>query len=146
MDGTRFDGLTRALATGATRRRTLLGVAGSALAGLLGLAGIEEAAAACVKAGKKGCNGPKNGKCCDGARCTRGNKTTEGRCVCLRSLKQCGRECVNLKTNKENCGSCNNRCRGARSCTNGACVSVLGCRAGDQYCNNFAGCPEVPPA
>ncbi|MDQ3413169.1 MAG: hypothetical protein M3509_13740 [Chloroflexota bacterium] len=60
MDGSRFDGITRALATGATRRRTLLGVAGSTLAGLLGLVGVEDAAAACIKPGKQGCDGPKN--------------------------------------------------------------------------------------
>jgi len=39
MDTDRFDGMTKALATGASRRRLVKRAAGSALAGLLGLAG-----------------------------------------------------------------------------------------------------------
>lgn len=148
MDGSRFDGFVRALATGATRRRALRGVAGSAFAGLLGHLGIEEAAAACVKPGKKGCQGPRHRKCCTGARCQGGTKDKVGKCVCSGSHKQCDTTCVNTKKDRKHCGSCNNRCPGALICEGGECVSVLGCRAGDQYCNqsdppNQPKCPHT---
>lgn len=54
MDGSRFDRVARTLAAGATRRQALLGVTSGAMASLLGLAGVEDAAAGCVKPGKKG--------------------------------------------------------------------------------------------
>lgn len=140
MDGSRFDGIVRGLATGATRRRTLLGL-GGVLAGLFGHLGVEEAAAACVKPGKLGCKGPRNGKCCDGARCIRGNSDHAGRCVCLRSLKQCGRECVNTQSDPKHCGGCNKRCASGHSCKAGRCTSKLGCRAGHHFCTSGAATP-----
>jgi hypothetical protein len=141
LDGSRFDGIIRALATGTTQRRTLLGLAGSALAGLLGQVGMEDASAACIKPGKKGCNGPRNRKCCQGATCQGGSNTKNGRCTCKSGLKQCGNECVNLKKDKENCGNCKNQCAGTRTCKQGKCTSKLGCRAGQQFCGNSDSCP-----
>jgi hypothetical protein len=145
MDGSRFDGFVRALTARTTRRRALLELAGSALASLLSLARVEETSAACVKPGKLGCKGPRNGKCCDGARCTRGNKDHAGRCVCLRSLKQCGRDCVNTKNDPKHCGRCNKRCAPGHSCKSGRCTSKLGCKAGQHFCSNgvVTPCPRT---
>jgi len=135
MDGLRFDGITRALATGTTRRHTLLGVAGSAIAGLLGFTGIEDAAAACIKPGKKGCDGPKDKKCCKGATCQGGSKDKEGRCKCRGSLKQCGSTCVNTQQDEKHCGKCNKKCTGSNRCKSGKCTSKLGCKVGDAICD-----------
>lgn len=141
MDDLRFDRLVWALVTGATRRQTLQRVAGAGLAGLLAQAGIEEAAAACVKLGKKGCKGPRNRKCCPGATCTGGNKDKVGKCVCRGGLKQCGATCVDTASDKNHCGGCNQTCPAGLICTNGTCTSVLGCRAGDQICVDDGNCP-----
>ncbi|MBA2519414.1 MAG: hypothetical protein H0V24_07095 [Chloroflexia bacterium] len=133
MDGSRFDGITRALATGQTRRHALLGAAGSAIAGLLGLAGVEDVAAAWVKPGKKGGDGPKNKKCCDGATCKGGNNDKEGKGECKGRLKQCGDKCVNLRNDK--------KCEGSNKCKNSKCRSTLGCKVGQNICG---GPPTVP--
>ncbi len=135
MDGSRFDGITRALATDQTRRWTLQGFAGSALAGLLGLIGSEDAAAACVKPGKKGCDGPNNKQCYRGTTCQGGSRTKEGTCKCTGKLKACGGTCVNTKKDDKHCGGCNKRCKGQNTCKNGRCTSKLGCKAGFTICN-----------
>lgn len=96
MDGSRFDGITRALATGRTRRHALQGLAASAIVGLLGLAGIEDAAA-CRKTGKSCTDDKKNGDCCSGI-CRKGkcrsNRAAAGctvrsRDTCKNSLVRC---------------------------------------------------------
>lgn len=143
MDGSRFDGWTRALATGVTRRQTLRGIiAGGTLAGLLGHAGLD--AAACVKPGKKGCRGPRHRTCCDGARCQGGTATNEGRCVCTGDRKQCGTTCVNPKTDTMHCGRCNKKCAAGHTCKRGTCTSPLGCRAGKDFCQGSSSgqCPN----
>ncbi len=136
MDGSRFDRITRALAIGQTRRRTLQGIFGGTFAGLLGLAGVEDAAAACVKPGKKGCDGPKNKKCCDGAICKGGSNNQEGRCRCKGKLKQCDGKCVNINKDDKHCGKCNKKCTGQNTCKNGKCTSKLGCKAGQNLCKD----------
>lgn len=143
MDGSRFDGFVRTLAAGQTRRRALHSVAVGVVAGLLGKGGLEEAGAACVKLGKKGCKGEKNGKCCPGTRCKGGTSKKEGRCVCKGSTKQCGNDCVSTKNDNKNCGKCNNKCKGGNTCKNGKCTSKLGCRVGQNVCEDgFAAlCP-----
>jgi len=55
------------LTTAQTRRQALLDLAGSSLAGGLGLMGVEETSAARVKPAKKGCKGPRNKTCCAGS-------------------------------------------------------------------------------
>ncbi len=139
MDGSRFDGITRALAAGRTRRHALQGLAGSAIAGLLGLAGSEDAAATCVGPGKKGCDGPNNKKCCQGTTCRGGSRAEEGTCKCGGRLKACGGTCVNTKRDDKHCGGCDKRCKGQNTCQNGRCTSKLGCKAG------FTICKETKP-
>jgi len=135
MDGTRFDGFARTLAAGRTRRRALQALAGGTLAGLLGLTGgVEEAAAACVKPGKKGCKGPKNKKCCPGSVCKGGSTKKEGTCKCKGGTTKCGSKCVNTETDKNNCGDCGKKCAGTNSCRDGVCTGTFGCPAGPNYC------------
>ncbi len=153
MDGSRFDGLTRTLANGIGRRKTLQGVAGGALGGLLVHLGLEEASAACLKVGQQGCKGPKNKKCCKDRYviCQGGSKTKTGKCVCKGSRTDCGGKCVNTQTSAQNCGVCFQPCEAGHSCQGGTCkcavgdcVSGLGCRAGDGICNgddNVVPCP-----
>lgn len=122
MESSRFDDITRALTTGTSRRHTILGLGSGLLAGLLAHLGLEEATAACVKPGKKGCKGPRNKKCCPGARCTGGSKRKAGRCVCKRGLTKCGSTCVNTQINAQHCGACNNPCGEGETCDQGGCV------------------------
>lgn len=135
MDGTRFDGITRTWATEQTRRHLLQWLAVGALGGLVGLV-IEDAGAACIKANKKGCKGPRNGKCCEGAVCKGGSKDKEGRCTCKGGFTKCGDECVNTKQDRQHCGRCNNRCKGQNACKQGRCTSTFGCKVGQNYCNH----------
>ena len=122
MDGLGFDRFTRLLVTRTSRRRALQGTTGGALAGMLAGFGIQEATAACVKLGQKGCKGPQNKKCCPGAVCNGGTKTKTGRCVCKGSLTQCGTKCVDTETNKQHCGDCGQTCGEGQTCALGACV------------------------
>jgi hypothetical protein len=90
MDATGFDALARRLGAGVSRRRTLgwLG-AGSVAAALAGL-GLEEAAAAKCRRGKKKCRGtcipksrccPTKSRCCRTRDCPPGGICTQGKCV-----------------------------------------------------------------
>lgn len=144
MDGARFGGLIRKLAMGKTRRQAFQGLTGSAVAGLLAHLGGEEAAAACVKPGRNGCQGPQHRKCCNGAACKEGNEEKKGRCVCAGSLTQCGSKCVNTKIDKRHCGRCNRGCPAAQICRGGRCTSKLGCKAGGSFCNKFPSIVNCP--
>lgn len=123
MDQQRFDDLSRALATGTSRRRVLRGLTGSVLGGVLGLLGLEEAAAACRLIGQR-CNANK--PCCRGAVCT-----AKGVCRCAktRGFLPCNGDattCVNTNTSEEHCGACNNPCGPNEICQSGTCVCATG--------------------
>jgi hypothetical protein len=90
MDATGFDSLARRLAVGVTRRRALrwLG-AGGVFAALAG-PGLEEAAAAKCRPGKKRCRGrcipksrccPTKARCCRNTDCPRGGICANRKCV-----------------------------------------------------------------
>lgn len=136
MDGSRFDGFTRKLANRISRRQTLQGLAGGTLAGLIAHLGLEEAGAACVKLGKKGCKGPQNKKCCQGATCKGGSKRKAGTCACKGSLAKCGAKCVNIQTDTQHCGACDQPCPEREICQQGSCVFTGGCPAGKNYCDD----------
>lgn len=143
MDGSRFDRLVRKLTTEQTRRRSVFGLTGAALAGLLRLATVEEASAACVKPTRKGCRGPRHRKCCPGATCQGGNKHRTGTCICKESTTLCSDKCVNLNTDNENCGACGNPCQPQTTCTDGVCLGdgPQGCRGGFGYSDDLPSCP-----
>lgn len=50
--------------------------------------------------------------------------------TCGAGLRACGGSCVDPSTSDRHCGSCGNRCSGARSCQNGACR----CPGGQSWC------------
>ncbi|MCB9548056.1 MAG: hypothetical protein H6706_19745 [Myxococcales bacterium] len=74
-----------------------------------------------------------------GARAT----CTAGQCAfeCMGSTTRCGRGCVELSTDEENCGACGHVCRDDQMCRSGAC----GCPAGEVECRGVcqASCTEV---
>lgn len=139
MDGSRFDGITRAWATGQTRRHVLARLRGGVLAGLFGHLELEEAAAACVKPGQR-CEGPRQRTCCAGARCQGGTTKREGKCVCRPGYTKFGTKCVNLKNDPKHCGACNTRCAEGHSCKGSYCTSKFGCPAGKLYCDGANNC------
>ena len=123
MDYERFDDLTRALATGTSRRRVLRGLVGSALGGALSLVGLEAMAANCRLIGQR-CNDAHS--CCKGAICT-----AKGVCRCNkdRGFLSCngdGTTCVNTNNSEEHCGACNSPCGANEVCQGGQCVCASG--------------------
>jgi hypothetical protein len=136
MDGARFDAWVRSWAM-PSRRGLLRLVAASALAGLLSRRDVENAAAKCVKPGKK-CkkkNGQKK-KCCGGAKC-KGKK-----CTCTIGGVGCGKACCvpgQLCVVTDGVPGCSNGaipvgnlCDAAQP---GACTSgVCGCTCNGETC------------
>jgi DNA-binding beta-propeller fold protein YncE len=112
-----IDRLARQLAAGVPRRRAAALLVGASVAPLLWPP--HDAAAKCKKVGKK-CD--KNKDCCDGATCKGDSKNKKGKCRCKGSKQECDKECVDLDTDDQHCGACNNVCTVAASCQNGACA------------------------
>lgn len=81
MDGQRFDDLTRAFASVASRRRLLTRLTGGALAALGALLGTESASAACRAHGKP---------CSKGRQCCSKSCSRRGKCSCPNSKVPCG--------------------------------------------------------
>ena len=79
MEPSRFDELTKALATSTSRRQALKTIAATTLGGILGLVGIGTAFAKhCRPLGKK-CRQPE--ECC--------SNTCNGTCICRTALQAC---------------------------------------------------------
>lgn len=146
MDGSRFDGMARSLAAATNRRHALSGAAATAFAGLLAHHVGTDVAAACVRAGQRGCDGPRNRKCCQGATCRGGSLRKEGKCKCQRGFRKCAGTCANTKTDKNHCGGCKKKCLGGSACKNGVCTSRLGCTAAKDACVDrpTGSCPGNP--
>jgi len=114
MDPERFDSFTRAFATTTSRRRVLLGAAGSVAAAALGLRGSRSAGAApgCRTAGHP-CEG--NQICCSGLICTSSGPGAALRCTaCPAGTQACGTTCAACCTDSD--------CPGA-TCSMGSCVA-----------------------
>ena len=102
MEPSRFDNLTKVLATATSRRQALKTIAATALGSLLGLSGIGTAFANCKPNGI-GCN--INSQCCSGG-CCHGT-------------------CTDLNTT-QNCGACGHTCPAEQTCQNGQCCTTAG--------------------
>ncbi|MEW5896558.1 MAG: hypothetical protein AB1668_02605 [Nanoarchaeota archaeon] len=80
-------------------------------------------------------------KCAVGKSCNAGSDCSSGKCtnnvceaVCAPGLTLCNGQCVNLQTDKDNCGSCGTVCSNGQVCSNGACT--LSCSPGQTLCAN----------
>jgi hypothetical protein len=113
MDAHRFDSITRALATG-TSRRAVLRRLGTGLTG-----------AVAATLGTKAANAAKGG----------GGGKPQGRC--LEGFTNCRGTCVDIQTNAEHCGACNTVCSGAAStCCGGTCTEL-------GTMSNCGGCGDI---
>ncbi len=134
MDGQRFDGLTRDLASSRNRRQALKLLAGGTLGAVLARFGLEQASA-------------QEGVGTDGVeadrvrRCRRNND-------CRQNEQCCNRRCRDVLNDDRFCGDCNTRCADNEICRNGACFETcLQGRPGVcdlRGCGDFCGCN--PPA
>lgn len=126
MEPSRFDELTKALATSTSRRQAIKTIAATTLGGMLALSGIGPAFAKCKGSGSK-CHHAK--QCCG----------TMSGC--------CGGTCTDLSSDRNNCGSCGKVCPPTQVCSGGQC----GCPPGrTKLCNGTcvisscasSGCPN----
>jgi hypothetical protein len=165
MDSGRFDALTKYVARGASRRRTLASIATSLFASVVPVAG-RQAAAACKKVGK---NCEKSKDCCEKAKCKNGTcrckdgyKNCDGTCKnldtdekhcgscntrCASGEKCCEGECADRQTNRDHCGACGNACAPTEDCVEGSCQPIAGsCLAGSSHCleDEAVACPDAP--
>src|SRR5689334_13264881 len=124
MEPSRFDELTKALATSTSRREALKTIAATTLGGLLGLGGIGTAfgASTCHRNGL-GCD--TNSQCCSGY-CANGEKCTCPPAPACNSICPCpsGQSCVNgtcCPTSQVCNGVC---CATGQTCVNGTCCAT----------------------
>jgi hypothetical protein len=54
--------------------------------------------------------------------------------ACPPGTSPCGRRCVNLQTDRNNCGSCGHECRDDQSCVTGSCSGGAACPTGLTRC------------
>ncbi len=143
MDGQRFDQMTRALATGMSRRRAIGLLTGGATAGFAALVGRRDAAAK-GKRCTSDADCPNNQSCATNGHCTRkcdpllvplcpacqspvctstgyqcqadanGGACPNGTC--------CGGACVDTTTSAGNCGACGYACLPGQTCAEGSCL------------------------
>ena len=172
MESSRFDQLTKALATATSRRQALKAI-GATMGGILGLSGTGIAFAKCKGIGVK-CSQSK--ECCLGfcdpntftCTCPLGTVLCNGSCVsticpdgqtfdsntcqctCSGGLTACGGTCTDTSNDPNNCGSCGHHCPPDAACVNGTCVCSLGTTQCDGICtdllidnNNCGSCGHV---
>jgi hypothetical protein len=126
VDGIDFDVLIRSFVTATTRRETARGVAGVALAALLGRLGPADAGAEFPKKCKK------NAQCGPGARCVGARDDKPGKCKCKSGLVSCAgtKGCVDTEADPNHCGGCADQggaaCTGGRTCQTGQCACPTG--------------------
>jgi hypothetical protein len=124
MEPSKFDELTKALATATSRRQALKTIAATTIGGILGLAGIGTAFAKCHDPGH---NCEENSTCCsqncciaagqrEGVCCASGQTCQNGTCVSpttTTTTTTSGPVCPHQQTcsaNRINCGSPTNHC------------------------------------
>jgi hypothetical protein len=120
MDPSKFDDLTKAMATSTSRRKALKTIAATTLGGILGLGGIGTAfAKPTCKPNGHGCGNSK--QCCSGF-CD----PTTTTCGCPTGQTNCSGTCIDLSSDNHNCGSCGNVCPAGQMCSSGQCVCPPG--------------------
>ena len=142
MDGKRFDGLSRVLGRGITRRGAVKAALGAMVGGAVGV-GLDVGADAASRCSLGGYQCTRNGQCCTGT-CLTGNnlpRTQRNRCKCEAGTTLCGARCVPL-TSTRHCGACNRRCPRGTVCCNGQCVG-LGTKDNCSDCGDRCALAEV---
>jgi hypothetical protein len=130
MDGTRFDGLVKALTSESRSRRSVLRLA-AALAGLLAFAGAGQQAAAACKQNRRPCTG--GNQCCSGVcRGPRGNKkcrAAPGQGTCTIETNTCviGGQAAACDPGLTGTCSCYRRPNGAAFCADNTTFDCLPC-------------------
>jgi hypothetical protein len=102
MDGSRFDSLTRAVATRQSRRAVIVALGGATLSGAIAFLGRGGDAAARCRAGGEIC--ATNGECCSNT-CLSTDRTGRRVCACEKGTTTCGSTC----------------CSAGMPCLNGVC-------------------------
>jgi hypothetical protein len=149
MDSSRFDRLTRLLASKPTRRNLVRGL--FATAAVSAVAQAEPAAAACTEAGERRCR--RNSDCCgDNVRCRQNEcRCRSGYRICRQNGKN---QCVDRRTDPRHCGRCDRRCKRDQVCEGGRCrrsaegaCTIYGfCGAGRRPCCAGFACRAGQPA
>ena len=130
MDDHRFDNLARSLATGASRRRLLRGLAGGAAAAFLGAIGAGRLAA-------QGTIQP-GGECTADSQCSQ----TGGAVVCAdNGIATDG--ALNCCRNQGGACATGSGCCGALKCSNGVCTSAAGALPLGAACTADVECSQV---
>src|SRR5215472_10739019 len=107
MDPTKFDELTKALATSTSRRQALKTIAATTIGSILGLASIGTAFAKCHNAGH---NCEENSTCCSKLCCIAAGQR-EGVCCASGQVCQNG-TCVTCAANGAHCSQNTDCCSG----------------------------------
>ena len=169
MDGHRFDGLTRTLAGGTSRRQVLKLLAGGVAGGLAGVLGAGNSGAAprCKRVGQRchtnaDCCPEQNQTICSATSgqceaCPAGTALCGGQCVagctgglvldpttctcsCPPGTRGCGGTCVDIMSDEQHCGGCGGACTVPGSvCAAGQCA----CPLGTTYCHETGSCADL---
>lgn len=129
MDGQRFDGLTRDLASSRNRRQALKLLAGGTLGAVLARFGLEQASA-------------QEGIEAEGVEADRARRCRRNR-DCRDDERCCNDRCRNVLIDENHCGDCATRCGRNEICSNGACFQTcLQARPGvcNDNCGDLCGC------
>lgn len=136
MEANQFDLITRQLGR-STGRRAIVRTLFAGGLGLLALGRAKASAGYCREAGEL-CN--RDSHCCSGG-CLPRDRAGRRRCACAGAYATCDGLCVNLQTDRENCGSCGNVCHGSPSqsieaffCESGVCHNICEAIAGTTLC------------
>lgn len=116
MESTRFDRITRTLASAPSRRTMLRGALG--LAAVAAVPAIP--AAACVDVdSNRDCQ--RDNDCCG-----KDSRCRNGRCQCKSGFRACRDNgqvrCFDRRNDADHCGGCGKRCRNGESCVQGSCT------------------------
>ena len=128
--GRDLDALARELASGEISRRAALRRLGAAAIGI-GTASIPGAQALGAAASKR-CPSSRR---CDGKCCPKHSHCKRSKCRCDSGYTKCGKKCVDLTKNPNNCGDCGVACGAGEVCIGGQCAECtqdVDCQDGSQ--------------